>query len=291
MKRRLLGSFMVLALAANFGCSKLKPQLTADGSAAPSAAPSQATGSPLDILNGFEGEIGLAIAIRERAGTLKNVSLALQVKENKVRVDMPPDIAEGRQKVKGYGVLNTPEKKLFFVMDEPQKQVVLLDLNKVAEDLKSFSKGVGQQNKPEKPHNLKVTKTGIMDKVAGYSCENWDVFEEARKAATLCVASQGVSWFHFPTLGIPKEYEWVSELFDGKHFPLRAIIYAKAGGGEEARIELTKIDKKPLAASLFQIPVNYPVMDLATMLGGLAKGIPPGMAAAPGPMGAPSKRK
>ena len=69
-----------------------------------------------------------------------------------------------------------------------------------------------------------LTKTGKFDTVAGYKCENWDVASDHRQG-TVCVAQEGVSWFHIPMTGIPTEHVWMAELLDGKHFPLRFIGY------------------------------------------------------------------
>jgi hypothetical protein len=120
-----------------------------------------------------------------------------------------------------------------------------------------------------------------MDKVAGISCENWEVAEESRKVATMCISDQSASWFHLPITGIPTEYAWALELMDGKHFPLRMIGYDKKTGAEEGRVELTKFEKKTIAPTVFDMPQGYKVMDMAQMFGqlagaGAAPGAPPG---------------
>jgi hypothetical protein len=183
---------------------------------------------------------------------------------------------------KGHIVLNSPEKKLYIVMDD-QKQIVVIDLNKAGEQFKSFGEGLPKgpqgphgKSEPSKPPP-KVTKTGVMDKVIGITCENWEVTEESHKMATLCIADQGASWFHLPITGIPTEYAWAMELMDGKHFPLRMIGYDKKTGAEEGRVELTKFEKKTLPASLFDMPAGYKVVDMESMFAGLAH--QPGMGA------------
>jgi len=229
----------------------------------------ESAGSSLALLKGFEGEIGIAVKQAKPTKPGGEVPpLSLEIKGNKVRVDIPPALQASQPNLKGYGVLDTPEKKLFFVMDE-QKQVIVFDLNQAGEQLKSMKSrpGMPRGAAPEAPNRPppKVTKTGVTDKVAGYACENWDVSDEARKVATVCVGNEGASWFHLPITGIPTEYAWALELLDGKHFPLRAIGYGQ-DGAEEGRVEVTKIEKKPLAASLFEIPAGYRVMDLMTMM-------------------------
>jgi hypothetical protein len=116
----------------------------------------------------------------------------------------------------------------------------------------------------------------VTDKVAGLTCEQ-EVAEESRKMQR-SVADQGASWFHFPITGIPTEHAWALELMDGKHFPLRMIGYDKKTGAEEARVELTKFEKRPVAAAIFDMPAGYKVVDIGALFGRLA--------AAPGAAGA-----
>jgi len=120
------------------------------------------------------------------------------------------------------------------------------------------------KDKPSKPPP-KVTKNGTSDKIAGYACDNWDITEESRKMGTMCIADQSNSWFHLPTTGIPTEYAWALELLDGKHFPMRFIGYEK-DGSEGGRVEVTKFEKKPIAASLFEIPAGYKVTDVQSLM-------------------------
>jgi hypothetical protein len=81
----------------------------------------------------------------------------------------------------------------------------------------------------------------------------------------------------------------MAELVDGNHFPLRFVGYHKDGTTEDSRVEVTKIDKKSLQDSQFQVPPGYNVMDLEKMFAGMP-GMPPGMmppGMMPGKMGRP----
>jgi hypothetical protein len=271
-----------LVLAFALGLAACNRSKSADGTGHGEVAPAAKLS-----LDGFEGEIGLAVKQAKPRPGSEIPPITLQIKGDKVRADIPPALQASQPNLKGYGVLNTPEKKLYFVMDD-QKQVIVLDLNQAGEQMKTVAArrapgmGSGKPENPSKPPPT-VTKTGVTDKVAGYGCQNWDVAEEKRKVATVCVADEGASWFHLPITGIPTEYAWSLELLDGKHFPLRAIGYGE-DGAEEERVEVTKIEKKPLAASLFEIPPGYKVFDLMTMMqtglgmGALmAPGMRPGM--------------
>ena len=227
------------------------------------------------------------------------------IKDNKVRIEMPAEMAASNgMGGKGYAVLNAAEKKLYAVLEE-KKQVVLIDLDKAGEQLKNFGGMDPAARDPRQPRESpsrlppKVTKTGQKDNVAGYTCEIWDILPDTGEKLSACVANEGASWFRLPLTGIPTEHAWALELLDGKHFPLRGIAYDKSGV-EKGRVEVTKIEKKPLAALLFEIPAGYKVVDLqqmlaamgsmgamgsAPMMGKMPPGLPPGMI--PAQMGAP----
>jgi hypothetical protein len=63
------------------------------------------------------------------------------------------------------------------------------------------------------------------------------------------------------------------------------IAYDEKTGAEDARIELTKLEKKPLAASLFDMPAGYKTVDMGAMFAQLAGA--PAMGAPGAPFGAP----
>lgn len=255
------------------------------GGGAPAGAGSVASTPPaspvaVPVFHGFEGELDFVVKdAKKTAGAAgQSIPVYLVIKGDKVRAEIPQALSS-KQVPKGHIVLSTPEKKLYLVMDE-QKQIVVVDLNKAGEELKSFAAGLPKTGKgalgesPTKPPP-KVTKTGIIDKVADIPCQNWDVTDESHKVATLCIADQGAPWFHLPVPGIPSEYAWTQELMDGKHFPLRMIAYDKTGA-EQGRAELTKLENKPLAEVLFEMPAGYKVVDLGAMmsqLGGM-QGMP-----------------
>jgi hypothetical protein len=220
-------------------------------------------------------------------------------------MELPADVtASSGIGSKGYGILNPPEKKLYVVLDE-KKQVVVFDLDKAAEQLKTFGSGMqtgardGRERAPTPSRPPpKVTRTGRKDTVAGYACEIWDVVPDSSEKMSVCVANEGASWFTLPLGSIPSEHAWALELLDAKHFPLRGIAYDKAGA-EKTRVEVTKIDKKTLPAMLFEIPQGYKIVDLQQMvaamgamgasplMGKMPPGLPPGMM--PPQLGAPPR--
>lgn len=257
-------------------CSKSKAAQGADAAPAPLLAASTASALSTDaltILHRFEGEID---AVVKEAKSPDPLSIALRVKNDRLRVNLPEKLARRAGPMGGapnYVIFDAPAKSLSLVSDA-QKQVMVFDLDKNAEALKGLG-GAPSASTPAgtpKAPAAKLTKTGRVESVAGISCEDWDVTTDHREAS-LCVAEQGVSWLRLPLTGIPTERLWMTELLDGKHFPLRFVGYAKDGSTEEARVEVTKLDKKTLPASDFETPPGYQVIDLAQMLQGL-RGLP-----------------
>jgi len=131
------------ALVATFamsvpGCHRSKGDSSADGGGA--AASTAAAANPLAFLQGFEGEIGIMGKSVSKTKP-EAVNLALSVKSDKIRVEIPQGIAgPGQPSPKGFVVLNSSEKKLIAVIDEMppnlQKTAIVVDLNTIGEQFK-----------------------------------------------------------------------------------------------------------------------------------------------------------
>jgi hypothetical protein len=260
---------------------------SASGQEAPAAKASGAT-----LAAGFEGEVDFVYTAKEDPGAAP-VPATILVKGSKARVNIPPELAKAASSpfaAGAYVILDGDAKKLYAVLDA-RKEVVVLDLNRAGEDMKSLPPSQpGEHGDSQRPPT-KITRTGQYDTVAGYKCENWIVTSD-HKEATLCVAEQGFSWFNFPASGMPGDRQWASELLDGKHFPLRFVAYETDGATEKSKVEITKLEKKDVPDAELQYPPTYTVMDMASMMrafGGMGamgampgRGMPPGMQLPPG---------
>jgi hypothetical protein len=257
---------LLAGLGATLGCNRLRGG-SADGGGDDGGA---AASSSLAFLGGFEGEID---AFNKDAKG-QQVPIVLDVKAGKVRFEIPENLAKGAAFAdKGYVIFDGAAKKMWIVSDA-QKQAVELDLNTSGKGPMPFGPpGPHGPGAPSGPPT-KVTKTGKTDTVAGYKCEYWDIASD-HKEGTVCVADDGPSWLSIPMTGIPTERAWMLELLDGKHFPLRFIGYAKDGITEDDRLEVTKIDKKSLPDTTFQVPAGYKVIDLEKMMSGIIPGVMP----------------
>ncbi len=268
------------------GCSKLKAMKGGgDGGAGESAG----GGGLLSALkpSPLEGAVDVSIAQKNKAKPEPPMNLHLEMKPEKIRIDFPTappgQKSELDQLGTGYAVINSAEKKIYVVMDK-EKQVLVIDLNKKFEGPKMPSTPNAKSAGGTPTDNTKVTKTGKIEKVAGYDCEDWDIQSEDGSKATVCMA-KALSFISLPLSGlaglggmapgggIGGKAGLMAQLFSGS-FPLKMVSYDKVGT-EEADIEATKIDKKTIDDARFAIPPTYKTMDLEQMLGGMGGGMRP----------------
>jgi hypothetical protein len=266
---------------ASFSCKQGGEQSagsSAGNGSASAPAANLPTLSPNSFFGDFEGQID-AVGKDNKPGATPT-AFSVLVKAGKLRFAVPPTVQEKRGSSPMFGqasyvIFDSAQKKISVVSDAKQ-QAMEMDLNS--------SGGAGPFGAHKEPHPSggpeksppKVTKTGKFDTVAGYKCEIWDVVNETSRAS-LCVAQEGVSWFHLPETFMPREHFWVGELLDGKHLPLRFVDLQEDGVTEKKRVEVTKIDKRALPQADFEVPPGYKVIDLAQMAAAFS-GMPPGMA-------------
>jgi hypothetical protein len=263
-------------VALTFGCKKGQENANAGsgGGAANAPAAEMPKLNPLAILGDFEGEID-AVNTENRPGATPT-AFSVLVKGGKIRFAIPPKVQdkEKRSAAQMFGeasyVIFDPTLKKYSIVSDPKQSAMVMDLNNPMANQfsgehppRERAAGVSERPPP------KVTKTGKLDTVAGHKCEIWDVVDEKNRGS-LCVAEEGASWFHLPTTFVPGEHAWMSELLDGKHLPLRMIELKEDGMTETKRIEVTKLDKRSLPQSDFEVPPGYKVIDLAQMFAGMA---------------------
>jgi len=215
--------------------------------AAVSACDSAAQRRELPSLDKFEGEITFLATGTFAKGAEEPASVILLVRQNQLRFD-PPSLDPTAT---GTYLIDSPRKR-FFVVSEVKKQAIQFDL--------TADRGA--------PAPLPaITKTGRRSSVLGFDCEDWSVQGPARKTTeTVCVAEKPVSFFAVPvTAGMLASRGWLKAAFDGQHFPLR-LVARDAAGVETGRLELSKIERKPLDPSLFAIPDSFQTIDVGALL-------------------------
>jgi len=156
---------LAVALFASIACKQER-----NGTPAPAASPSG--GVPLASaearpVTDFEGEI-VVVATGKFAGSGgAPLNLTLLAKDGKLRIDLPDSITFDRGFGKAHLLALPADKKLYAILDT-KKQVVLLELDKLAEQAKAFTARdrhlPGASPTPGSPAQL--TKTDKVDTVA-----------------------------------------------------------------------------------------------------------------------------
>lgn len=246
----------ILVIAAIAACNKTDTSsaaVDAGTATSTSAQPTTVTNvvdKALSFLGGggpFEGEITMNTSDPPRPPR----TITYDVKGLKLRFDAP---AEGGPMAGGYVIFDTQTKTMTAVNDAKKTAMVMT------------AGGMNPAAPPAEPKPT-VEKTGKMDTVAGYSCEIWKMSDAAGgEKSEVCVA-KGIA---FPVMGHQRHSAgWMSSLEDA--FPLRAVTY-DASGKEKSRMEVTKIDRKPIDDAKFQVPAGYQTTSMDEMmknLGGL----------------------
>jgi hypothetical protein len=243
MRERSILTLFVLTLAATTACKRSGSAGADEAGAAASGGAAPATSAASDTLGpGFEGAITLrATSSNGRHGE----DITFLTKGGKLRIDEP---VHGGQA--GHVIFDTAAKKM----------LILVDSQKMYMEMDPPSAGAVPAHAGGVPP--KVTDTGKHDTVAGNDCVVWEVTESNGKRAEVCVA-KGVGFFDFmasgPQAGAPRA--WADMLKAQGGFPLR-MVETDATGKETSRMVATKIEKKTLDASLFEIPAGYRPMQI-----------------------------
>ena len=217
------------------------------------------------------------------------LDLECTLKNDSMRIDVPKALLEKEQRLgtKAWAVFRASDKKGFFAM-EPAKQAYTVDFDAAGDEIKKSMPHPSAAPGVPTPPKATVKRTGKKDTVANIPCEEWEV-TEGEGRALVCMAAESAGWFKLPTKILPDDLALTAELLDGKHFPLRVIGFEK--GAESGRVEVKKIEKKPIPDADFQVPAGFTKIDVVEMLKGLG-GLPgqPGRGAPPAVPAAKPKR-
>jgi hypothetical protein len=237
---------------------------------APEAVASAATPAPAAgaSLAGFEGEVEVRLWSKHNATAEQ--TLRLQVKGDRLRMEVPAG-TKGMEEMGGAPrvVFDVKAQKMTAIVDE-RKMAITMDVARFAEQAKAIT-GSSPSAAPQAQPTL--TRSGKMDTVAGHSCEEWNVVSPTGEKSLVCVATEAAPYIAFPAASLPPEQAWAREVFDGKHLPLRFVGHDRTGA-VETRIQVEKIDKRPIDEALFAIPAGYQVMDMAQMTQAMMAGMP-----------------
>ncbi|MCG3205375.1 MAG: hypothetical protein KCHDKBKB_02095 [Elusimicrobia bacterium] len=203
----------------------------------------------------FEGNIDYEI----REGTNKPLKLMYQVKGNRVRMNV-----EGK-KNENAAILFYPSEKMTITLVPDQKMAMKHKLPDAP------------ATKPAKSSKVEFVDTGRKDTVAGQKCSIY-TFKDESTEGEACNA-EGLGTFFMGGTNQPGTKAspslWEKNAAEKGLFPLR-VISRNLKSGQSMTMVATKIEKKSLPASLFEIPSDYQVMDnnALGMTGSSEKGKP-----------------
>lgn len=267
---RLRTALTLAAVLFASGCKKDEAKGGEAGAASAAVVAEEKLTSPLS--GTFEGKI--LLHVDGKKAETGPFDLECELKNDSLRMDVPKELLDKEKRLgtKAWGVFRASDKKGFFAMD-PSKQAYTVDFDAAGDDIKKSVPHAGPPGSTV-PSKATVKRTGKKDTVDNIPCEEWEV-QEGESRALVCMATESAGWFKIPTKVLPDDLALAAELLDGKHFPLRVIGFEK--GVESGRLEIKKIEKKPIPDSDFQIPAGYTQIDVVQMLKGLG-----GLAGPPG---------
>ncbi|WP_411278954.1 DUF4412 domain-containing protein [Gemmatimonas sp.] len=186
----------------------------------------------------FEGAVTMRMSAKGANG-LQRQEMEYLVRNGKVRVSMGGPAG-------AMSLLSVPQEQKVYVLIAAQKSYMEMPIAGAASSVAA---------KP--PTDAKITRTGRLETVAGYSCEHVTV-ASAAQTVDLCLA-KGLGGYVNPLASMPRSSEpaWQQMLTADGGFPLKVTM---ADGS--VPLEVVKIEKKKLANDLFSVPLNYTKLEM-----------------------------
>jgi len=238
------------------------------------SASNSSAGAPLASLSGggnFEG----TITMQMKGESEKAMEMTYFLKGQHTRIEVTaPDNPEAHSVM----LWDLEGAKMTTLMPT-RKMYMTIDMKEAADKMKDAAKDMKKSD--EDPRFPKLTDTGRQETIAGYTCEHWLMGE--KQNLDICVA-KGLGFFgmggqgrsgltSLKNLAFSPELlaeatahpEWVKFL-EGGAFPLK--MTSTEDGKVMMNIEATKIEKKSLDDSLFNIPPDYKEFSMGNLTGG-----------------------
>ena len=202
----------------------------------------------------FEGAIDMKVTMDDQ-GRPQDIFYTMMVKNNL----MATNIKSGGGEVNRGKFIFRGDKQVLWIVNDEEKSFLEISL-KEENNVKGQNESMKQENSGAKP---KITKTGKKETILGYTCEEI-VIEDKDEVTHLWGTSKLGNLYKdlFTSFGkmggrsAHKEAEsWEDELVNMKLFPIK-IISMKEGKVVQSQ-EVTKIDKKQVPSSTFEISKDY----------------------------------
>jgi hypothetical protein len=193
------------------------------------------------IAASFEGVATYKVLGKEGKDGPKELSFS--IKGDKFRTDMDHNGHQASM------IMNNKTKEMITLMPERRAYMLMKMDGRLAKGDKA-------------KHAAKLVKTGKTETIAGYKAEEWSIEGAEHKTSVWGTKELGGWAFNGGPKGHGADMDLPDELKDGSFFMLRVV--GEKGGGMEA----TKVEKKSLDDSLFEVPAGYQKMEMGAMMGG-----------------------
>ena len=201
----------------------------------------------------FEGVIDMKSTSNDR-GKPHEMAFSMSVKKDMIATD----IKNPEKEMGGGKFIYRGDKKLLWIINDKEK-------NYMEMSLKDRDDADAEKKPGKKPKSSKSTvrKSGKTQTILGYSCDEWISEDEEGSTSIWGTAKlgnvyEGLSKSLGQMGGGNKRHElqgWEGDLAGMNIFPLK-IVRSKEGKIKDTQ-EVTKIEAKTLAASLFEAPSGY----------------------------------
>ncbi len=166
--------------------------------------------------------------------------------------------APAAMKMTMFSKLSEPDR--LYMLDDAARTYSIWDLSKSREDMK---------NAPKETYTVK--KLG-KEMVAGLSCQNALLTSSKGDEIEACVSrdfAASSDWIAAMNRGDPASGSWIHSLKSAgiEGFPVRWSTRSKGSKDATMTMELTRVEKRSLPASLFEVPAGYKQSE--TAMGGL----------------------
>jgi hypothetical protein len=186
----------------------------------------------------FEGAVTMRLSAKGPNGPqLQDVEYL--VRNGKVRVSMGGPAG-------GMALLSVPQEQKVYVLIAAQRAYMEMPLADAVSTVAANT-----------PTDAKITRTGRLETVAGFSCEHVTVASGAQ-TVDVCLA-KGLGGYVNPLSAMQRGSEpaWQRLLAADGGFPLKVTM-----PDGSVPLQVVKIEKKRLANDLFSVPLNYTKMQM-----------------------------
>jgi Domain of unknown function (DUF4412) len=164
-----------------------------------------------------------------------------------------------------------------------QEMIILMDSEKMYMVRPIPKPDAQPERKTAARDDVTFEKTGITEKILGYTCEKYLVKSKdgtselwvTDQLGTFMGMGSGANPMGGRRASSAEPQAWEKALMGKNFFPLRTVVLDKSGK-ESFRMEATAVEKKSLPASMFAPPAGYEKFDMGGMMKGMMKGMIPG---------------